>query len=166
MSTHSHKRTILLVEDNEDHAELVRRAVDDQWQIKHLQTGEEAIEWLLGACQGQQDKEIPDLILLDWRLDNQPMQGIDVLHRLKKEEDAIALNLHRLPIVILTTSDDERDVCQAFSIYANSYLVKPPRKDKGNTEAWKHLLEEVDRYWHQLDKHIVAKPKPGATSRS
>jgi CheY-like chemotaxis protein len=147
---------ILLVEDQEDHAEMVRRNLPKGWECQHLENAADAIDWLSQAYHGTNGHGIPDLIFLDWRFDGQDQQGRDVLKCLKTHENSRALNLHRLPIVVLTTSDQPQDIAEAFGSYANSYLVKPK---PGNIEGWRELLKDVIHYWHQLDLHELAKPK-------
>ena len=153
--------SILLVEDNDDHAVLVQRNVPAGAKFKHLLYASEASEWLQTAFrtpQGEQTGDspfVPDLIFLDWKFEDQDMQGRDVLKCLKTYQNSIDLNIHRLPVVVLTTSDEPRDISEAFDSYANSYLVKPKH---GGIAEWANLLKDALHYWHQLDHHELAKP--------
>jgi CheY-like chemotaxis protein len=114
---------ILLVEDNPDHAELVRRSLEQfpaaSW-LHHVEDGEAAVAYLLGtgACADRARFPAPDLVLLDLRLPR--MEGLEVLRQVKRHP-----TLHVTPIVVLTTSDAERDVAAAYEYHANSYVTKP-----------------------------------------
>ena len=114
---------ILLVEDNPDHAELVRRALEQlpvTSALRHIEDGETAVAYIFGhgAYADRGRFPAPDLVLLDLRLPR--LEGFEVLRRIKG--DAV---LHRTPVVILTTSDAERDVAAAHEHHANSFLTKP-----------------------------------------
>jgi CheY-like chemotaxis protein len=114
---------ILLVEDNPDHAELVRRSLegfDTASLLHHVEDGETALDYIFGAG-GYADRvrfPAPDLVLLDLRLPR--MDGLEVLRHVKSHP-----TLHRTPIVVLTTSDAERDVAAAYEYHANSFVTKP-----------------------------------------
>jgi CheY-like chemotaxis protein len=153
------KRYILLVEDDENHAELVRRHLPSDWDLIHKGDSDDAVKWLKQVCAGGNGQTIPDLILLDWKFEGQSLQGVGVLEHLKTNAEARKLNLHRLPIVVLTTSAESKDICDAFSFYANSYIVKPK---PDSAMGWKELLAGVDHYWNYLDLHLRAKPRPAA----
>jgi CheY-like chemotaxis protein len=113
---------ILLVEDNPDHAELVRRSLEGfpAIQLFHLEDGEVALDYLFGrgiyAERGRFPP--PDLVLLDLRLPR--VDGLEVL-RLVQQHPPLAVT----PIVVLTTSDAERDVAAAFEYHASHFLTKP-----------------------------------------
>lgn len=132
--------SILLVEDNIDHAELVMRCFEDHRianKIHHVSDGALAIEYLMGKNQ-YADREkypIPNLILLDLRLPK--VDGLEVLTRIKATE-----TLKHIPVVILTSSDNEKDLVKAYNYYVNSYLVKPLDYDK-----FTELMEELGFYW-------------------
>ena len=131
---------IMLIEDNEDHAELVKIALEEKNLTDdyiHINDGEKALDCLLeGQCK-------PELILLDLRLPK--IDGLEVLRQLKKNEKT-----KKLPVVILTTSKNEIDIARAYDFHANSYLVKPVDYKK-LTE----LIKELGFYWLEINE----KPK-------
>jgi CheY-like chemotaxis protein len=132
--------TILLVEDNPDHAELVMRSFE-QHQIANTiyqaHNGEEALDYLFyrGQYTDPQSAPRPDVILLDLRLPR--VNGLEVLKEIKNDAA-----LRKIPVVILTTSEAEQDVAKAYEHHANSYLVKPV-----NFTKFSHLMDELGFYW-------------------
>jgi CheY-like chemotaxis protein len=131
---------ILFVEDDPAHAELVKRSLEDHRvvnQIYHLFDGEEALDFLFGRNKyvEQEARFTPHLILLDLRLPK--IDGLEVLKKVKTSN-----TLRKIPVVILTTSEAEKDVAQAYDNYANSYLVKPLDFDK-----FSQLIELMGFYW-------------------
>jgi CheY-like chemotaxis protein len=114
---------ILLIEDNMDHAELVKRSFKEHQvanRIHHVSDGKEALDFLFrkGEYSDPAKSPRPHVILLDLRL---PMvDGMEVLKKIKAEKD-----LHNIPVVVLTSSEAEKDVIQAYNNNVNSYLVKP-----------------------------------------
>jgi CheY-like chemotaxis protein len=114
---------ILLVEDNPDHAELVRRSFeqfDAADALHHVEDGETALDYLFGRGMyvDRGRFPLPDLVLLDLRLPR--VDGLDVLRSVKSHPV-----LHSLPVVVLTTSDADRDVAVAYDHHANSFVTKP-----------------------------------------
>ena len=110
---------ILHVEDNEAHAELVRRGFEDHRianEIEHVMTGEEALERLENCLDGAAG--LPDVVLLDLRLPG--IDGLEVLTAIRDTE-----GLESLPVVILTTSEAEWDRLKAYERHMNGYIVKP-----------------------------------------
>lgn len=131
---------ILLVEDNFDHAELIMRCFDDYHianEIFHAADGEEALNYLFrkGKYEDLSSQQLPHLILLDLRLPK--IDGLEVLKIIKSDEQ-----LKKIPVVILTTSEEERDVASAYNYHVNSYLVKP--MDFNN---FVKLMNELGYYW-------------------
>lgn len=131
------KRRFLLVEDNDAHAKLVMlqlRGRADGLVVDRVVDGEQALAYL--RCEGAYaDRERPDVILLDLRLPR--LDGHEVLRQLKADQ-----NLRSIPVVVLTTSQAEKDVAQAYREHANSYLVKP--FDFGRFQS---MIEDVVQYW-------------------
>ena len=114
---------ILLVEDDADHTELVRRAIEElgrDVRLVALADGEIALDYLFrrGEWADPERSPQPDLVFLDLRLPR--LDGFRVLREIKN-----ASALRHIPIVILTSSSSDRDVEQAYAEHANSYLVKP-----------------------------------------
>lgn len=110
--------TILLIEDNEDHAALIMRSLNNfkvANTIIHLDDGEQALNYILQI--GKENPK-PHLVLLDLRLPK--IDGLEVLKTLKSTPF-----LADIPVVVLTTSDADSDVEKACKNHANSYLVKP-----------------------------------------
>jgi len=111
---------ILLVEDNEGDARLAKEAMRDSkvWNtIQHVRDGVEAMTFLR-----KEDKYAnaprPDLILLDLNLPRK--DGREVLADIKEDDD-----LKRIPVVILTVSNDEADILRTYNLHANCYITKP-----------------------------------------
>ena len=131
---------ILLVEDNPDHAELVRRSLADHRVANHvtvLTDGQSALDYLFhrGAFADPATSPRPHIVLLDLRLPR--VDGLDVLKAVKHDPE-----LHTIPIVVLTTSDADRDIAAAYHHYVNSYLVKPVGYDEFN-----RLMADLGFYW-------------------
>ena len=116
-------RTVLLVEDNPDDEMLTLRALKSH-HLNHaidvVHDGAEALEYLLctGAYAGRDPSLLPQLVLLDLNLPK--VGGLEVLQRIRAEP-----RLRCLPVVVLTSSDEERDVVESYSRGANSYVRKP-----------------------------------------
>ncbi len=118
-SSHS----ILIVEDEEAHAELVRRVIRKAGfgsRIDVACDGEEALNYLgrVGDFEDENRPPMPGLILLDIKLPG--VGGLEVLERIKAHP---ALN--KIPVVMLTTSDRKEDVAESYRLKANCYLTKP-----------------------------------------
>ena len=131
---------ILLVEDNEAHAMLTMRALEDAKianEIHWVVDGEEAVNYLFhrGKYADKRISPRPDLILLDLRLPK--LDGHEVLRIIKNSDD-----LKHIPVVVLTTSKREGDMAKAYNNYVNSYLVKPI--DFGE---FTEMIRELGFYW-------------------
>jgi CheY-like chemotaxis protein len=111
---------VLLVEDDEDHVFLIRRALRDlrgvAVSLAVARSGEQALRWLAAA--GAEQRPLPQLVLLDLRTPR--LHGLEVLRRLRADS-----TLRRLPVVVLTSSDHPDDRDQALRLGARHYLSKP-----------------------------------------
>jgi CheY-like chemotaxis protein len=131
---------ILLVEDNEAHAELVIRGMRDQQvanTIHHVVDGEMALDYLFsrGEYTDTVENPRPNFILLDLRLPR--IDGLEVLKTIKTTP-----SLLRIPVVILTSSDAESDIAKSYDYHANSYIVKPL-----DFRTFTQLMKELGFYW-------------------
>lgn len=128
---------ILVVEDNEDHADLIMDILADApMSVELIRCGDGAAA--LAALQGVRavaDARLPDLVLLD--LDMPRMNGFETLEAIKSDPV-----MRRIPVVILTTSRAGQDVARALDRHANSYVCKT-----ADFAALEELLDEVRRYW-------------------
>ena len=115
------KRSILLVEDNPDDAELTLRAFrknNIHNEIAVAEDGVEAVEWLLHADEQGKFRDLPSVVLLDLKLPR--MDGLEVLRLIRADP-----RTRRLPVVILTSSKEEADLVRGYELGANSYVRKP-----------------------------------------
>lgn len=131
---------ILLVEDDDDDVRLMKKAFERDRILNRthrVEDGIEAMQFL--RREGQYaDAVRPDLILLDLNMPRK--SGRDVLKEIK--EDA---QLRRIPVVVLTTSDDEKDVALSYDHQANSYVTKPVDLDK-----FREVLKTLKDYWFSV----------------
>jgi two-component system response regulator len=131
---------ILLVEDNEAHAELVIRGMREQQvgnRIHHVVDGEQALDYLFmrSAYTDPVQNPRPNLVLLDLRLPR--VDGLEVLRMIKTTPALL-----RIPVVILTSSDAEQDIAKSYDYHANSYVVKPL-----DFKTFTRLMKELGFYW-------------------
>ncbi len=145
--------TILHVEDNVDHAQLIARALHKNRvanTIRHVLDGEEALDYLFlrGEYSTLELAPRPQIILLDLRLPK--VDGLEVLRTIKTTDA-----LSSIPVVILTSSEAEKDVARAYEYHANSYLVKPVGFDK-----FSELMEHLGFYWLAWNRHPWHAPSP------
>ena len=139
---------ILLVEDNINDAELAIRALRKNNianNLIHLADGAEALEFLFGKGKyaGRNTQNKPKVILLDLKMPK--VDGIEVLKQIKANEET-----KTIPVVVLTSSKENPDVEQAYSLGANSYIVKPVE-----FENFRNAVVEIGMYW-LLYNHPIA----------
>jgi two-component system, response regulator len=137
---------VLLVEDDQDHAELVRRCLQEHLPaagLHHVSDGQQALDYLhrRGSFADPASSPRPDLVLLDLRLPR--VDGLTVLRQIKEPPE-----LRNVPVVVLTTSDAIPDVTAAYRAYVNSYLVKP--MDFARFDA---LIRQIGLYWVGRNRH-------------
>jgi DNA-binding response OmpR family regulator len=119
----SNDKTILLVEDNPSDVELTKRALLKERILNEIivaEDGQEAIDYLFGTGKyaGRDLTQMPTLILLDLKL---PLvDGLEVLKRIRADE-----RTHRLLVVMLTSSREEKDLIKGYDLGVNSYICKP-----------------------------------------
>ncbi|HVK56677.1 MAG TPA: response regulator [Burkholderiales bacterium] len=135
---------ILLVEDSQTDAELTLRALKLKQfanQVTWVKDGAEALEYLF--CEGQYEGRSnghPCLVLLDLKMPK--VDGIEVLRRIKNDE-----RTKTVPVVMLTSSAEERDVVEGYQLGVNSYIVKPVDFDQFMT-----AVSEAGCYWATLNR--------------
>lgn len=131
---------ILLVEDSSDDAELAIHALRREHLANHIyvaRDGEEALDFLFcrGAFSSRAFDHPPKLVLLDLKLPK--VDGIEVLRQLKGDSRTRAV-----PVVVMTSSREERDLVQSYNLGANSYIQKPV-----DFEQFRQTVKTVGLYW-------------------
>ena len=134
--------TILLVEDNPDHALLALEALEAVHgatvDVRVASDGQQALDFLFRA-EGFEDAATPNLILLDIQL---PLvDGFEVLARVKADD-----RLRVIPTVMLTTSENERDILRSYGLGSNSYVTKPV-----DAEALFERIGQLPSYWFNVN---------------
>ncbi|MBC7221470.1 response regulator [Candidatus Bipolaricaulota bacterium] len=134
------RMTILVVEDDPYHYELIERSVRSlekanvRYDLFWVKDGEEALDFLFRRKNYAQAPR-PNLVLLDLRLPKK--SGLEVLEEVKKDE-----RLRKIPVVVLTVSTDEEDMVRAYDSGAAGFLQKP-----ASPEEFDRLLTTVWEYW-------------------
>ncbi|MCX7876713.1 MAG: response regulator [Melioribacteraceae bacterium] len=138
------KTDILYIEDNIDDINLTLRAFKKNnfvANIKIIQDGEEALKYLFNNKK-KLIENLPKVIILDLILPKK--NGLEILKALKSDEE-----LKVIPVVILTSSDDESDRIKSYKYGTNSYIVKPI-----DYEKFMHSINELGIYWLFINKTI------------
>ncbi|HLH30468.1 MAG TPA: response regulator [Terriglobia bacterium] len=128
---------ILLVEDNPNDAELTLRALRKSnigARLAIAKDGAEALEYLLGG------RPKPKVVFLDLKLPK--IDGIEVLRRVREDD-----RTRSIPVVVLTSSQEERDITECYKLGVNSYVVKPVEFDK-----FYKAVGDLGIYWLALNK--------------
>ena len=143
------EKAILLVEDNPDDEALTIRAfqknnIRNEVVVAH--DGVEALDYLFatGAHSGRKVEDLPQVVLLDLKLPK--VDGLEVLRRIRDDE-----RTRLLPVVILTSSKEERDLVEGYRLGANSYVRKPV-----NFDDFVDAARQLGLYWLLLNE-----PPPG-----
>jgi CheY-like chemotaxis protein len=136
---------ILLVEDNPNDVELTLRALRKlsiTERVFVVKDGAEALDFLFasGAYKERKVETRPKVVLLDLKLPK--VDGIEVLRRVKADA-----RTRVIPVVMLTSSQEERDVAESYAIGVNSYIVKPV-----DFSQFVHAVSELGVYWSVLNK--------------
>jgi two-component system response regulator len=136
---------ILLVEDNAEDAEMTTRALRRSHlanQLRWVKDGAEALDYLfcVGPYAGRDVRRPPKLVLLDIKMPK--VDGIEVLRRLKADAAT-----RTIPIVMMTSSNEERDVAEAYKLGVNSYIVKPVQ-----FESFLDTVGKLGLYWVLLNR--------------
>ncbi len=133
---------VLLVEDNPGDARLTRIALEEGKMHIHLNVVEDGVEAMAFLRKQGRYAEAahPDLILLDLNLPKK--SGPEVLAEIKADE-----TLKRIPVVILTTSEAEKDILQAYDLFANCYITKPVDFDQ-----FVKIVQSIEDFWFTIVK--------------
>lgn len=136
---------ILLIDDDDADIELALHALHENRLVSHIQVlrdGEEVLEYLFGP--GREERRAagrtPRLILLDLKLPK--VDGIEVLRRVKSDPMTKSI-----PVVILTSSSEERDLASGYDLGVNSYIRKPVDYDH-----FRELVKQVGLYWLAINQ--------------
>jgi CheY-like chemotaxis protein len=138
-------RLILLVEDNPDDVELTMRALTKHRvsvEVAVARHGLEALDFLFatGSYSGRDRDVVPDLILLDLKLPT--IDGLEVLRNLRADT-----RTRLVPVVVMTLSNADHDIAEAYHLGANSYVCKPVDFDRLND-----VLRHIGRYWLEINE--------------
>ena len=131
---------ILLAEDNPADAEMTLRALRRNNlanKVHWVKDGEQALEFIFrkGAYAERDPAIVPKLVMLDIKMPK--VDGIEVLRRIKADEST-----RTIPVVVMTSSNEERDVVESYRLGVNSYIVKPVQ-----FEAFLETVAKIGLYW-------------------
>ena len=142
MNNNTEPIEILLVEDNPGDARLAVEALKDSKvrnNLYHVKDGVEAMDFLYRRG-SYADVPVPDLILLDLNLPRK--DGREVLEEIKEDPE-----LKLVPVVVLTTSEAERDLVRTYDLHANAYVVKPIDLDR-----FVEVVQAIEDFWFAIVK--------------
>ena len=144
---------ILIVEDNPNDALLTIRSLKEHNlanNIVHVRDGQQALDYLFaeGGYSDRDPLNLPKAILLDLKLPK--LDGLQVLARIRGDE-----RMKCVPVVILTSSQEEGDLVKSYKLGANSYIVKPVE-----FESFSAAIKQLGLYWLLLNKLPVQTAKP------
>ena len=128
---------LLIVEDSEPYLYLIQKAFSSRkgirWDLTVAPDGEQALKLLLD--EERTNAPLPDLILTDWKMPN--MSGNELLQRIKTHE-----MLRKIPVLVFSSSEEDRDIHDAYDNHANGYITKP-----GSTEVLAQIVETIEQFW-------------------
>jgi two-component system response regulator len=139
------KKVILLVEDNPDDVQLTLRALKKSKianEVVIARDGIEAMDYIFatGNHTGRDTTILPQVVLLDLKMPK--LDGFEVLHRLRNDD-----RTRLLPVVVLTTSSEDRDRVESYKLGANSYIRKPV-----DFEQFVDAVQQLGLYWLVLNE--------------
>jgi two-component system response regulator len=139
------QKAILLVEDNLSDVALTQRALVKSRIANEMivvEDGQEALDYLFAGGQyaGRDVTDLPSVVLLDLKLPR--VSGLDVLRQIRADQ-----RTSRIPVVILTTSQEEQDIAQSYELHANSYIRKPVDFTK-----FVEAIQHMGLYWLVLNE--------------
>jgi CheY-like chemotaxis protein len=143
---------VLMVEDDPKDVELTLTALEDYNlanEVVVVRDGQEAMDYLY--CQGQfstRPRDNPAVILLDLKLPK--VDGLEVLNRIKSDE-----HLKMIPVVVLTSSREERDMIRSYQLGVNAYVVKPV-----DFHEFVNAVRELGVFWA-----VINQPPPGSAKK-
>lgn len=135
--------TILLVEDDPGDQKLIKVSLKSQRIANELYivgSGEEGMDFLYHRGNYSAETPLPDLILLDLKMPG--MGGKEFLRRIKQDE-----KMKKIQVVILTSSDSEKDILDSYNLQASGYIKKPVK-----LEDFKRVMKEIEAYWFMICK--------------
>jgi two-component system response regulator len=136
---------IMLVEDDPGDQKLIKTSLSSQKisnEVCTAETAEEALEYLSAGKAGDSDCPMPDLILLDLNMPG--IGGKEFLRRIKADDQ-----LDTIPVIILTTSDSDRDILDSYKLHASGYIKKPV-----SLEGFRKIISELEEYWFVVCRRV------------
>ncbi len=145
------EKIVLLVEDNADDVELTLRAFEKNKisnRVVVAEDGAEALEYLFGVGPDGAPRPLPEVVLLDLKLPK--VDGLEVLRRIRETP-----RTRLLPVVVLTSSNEERDMVQSYRLGANSYVRKPVEFGE-----FLEASRQLGLYWLVLNRAAPSHAEP------
>ncbi|MDW7771767.1 MAG: response regulator [Desulfobulbaceae bacterium] len=144
------EKIILLVEDNPDDIKLTKRALRKSNILNRLEVARDgvvALDYLFGTgkFEGRDSRQLPQVILLDIKMPR--LDGLECLKRIRANEQT-----RLLPVVVLTTSTEDRDRIESYKLGANSYISKPV-----DFEQFTRAVQQLGLYWLVLNQGPLTK---------
>ena len=140
------RRAILLVEDNPIDLDLTRRAFARSQLVNPLEVARDGAEALAWLARWEAGEPLPLVVLLDLKLPK--VDGLEVLRQIRASPD-----LHRIPVVVLTSSREESDLVRSYELGVNAYVVKPLDFDQ-----FMQAVRSVGVFWA-----VINAPPPGCS---